>query len=53
MPVSRWTEMRRDEIEAAGLPVLLHSDEVGPALVEDPGTGRSTSSTISNTTAAR
>jgi homoserine O-succinyltransferase len=37
MPVSRWTEMRRDEIEAAGLPVLLHSEEVGPALVEDPG----------------
>jgi homoserine O-succinyltransferase len=36
MPVSRWTEMRRDEIEAAGLPVLLDSDEVGPALVEDP-----------------
>jgi homoserine O-succinyltransferase len=35
MPVSRWTEMRRDEIEAAGLPILLHSDEVGPALVED------------------
>jgi homoserine O-succinyltransferase len=37
MPVSRWTEMRRDEIEAAGLPVLLHSADVGPALVEDPG----------------
>ncbi|WP_420397886.1 homoserine O-acetyltransferase MetA [Nioella sp.] len=37
MPVSRWTEMRRDEIEAVpGLKVLLHSDEVGPALVEDP-----------------
>ncbi|KPP91094.1 MAG: homoserine O-succinyltransferase MetA [Rhodobacteraceae bacterium HLUCCA08] len=36
MPVSRWTEMRRPEIEAAGLSVLLHSDEVGPALVEDP-----------------
>jgi homoserine O-succinyltransferase/O-acetyltransferase len=36
MPVSRWTEMRRDEIEAAGLKLLLHSDEVGPALVEDP-----------------
>ncbi|MBT26212.1 MAG: homoserine O-succinyltransferase, partial [Rhodobacteraceae bacterium] len=36
MPVSRWTEMRRDEIEAAGLPILLHSDVVGPALVEDP-----------------
>jgi homoserine O-succinyltransferase len=37
MPVSRWTEMPRDEIEAAGLPVLLHSEEVGPALVQDPG----------------
>jgi homoserine O-succinyltransferase len=37
MPVSRWTEMRRDEIEAVpGLRILIHSDEVGPALVEDP-----------------
>jgi len=36
MPVSRWTEMRREEIEAAGLPILLHSDVVGPALVQDP-----------------
>ena len=36
MPVSRWTEMKRKEIDAAGLPVLLHSDDVGPALVEDP-----------------
>ncbi|WP_299410850.1 homoserine O-succinyltransferase [uncultured Roseobacter sp.] len=36
MPVSRWTEMRREEIEAACLPILLHSDDVGPALVEDP-----------------
>jgi len=36
MPVSRWTEMKREEIDAAGLPVLLHSDDVGPALVEDP-----------------
>ena len=35
MPVSRWTEMRRPEIEATGLPVLLDSPEVGPALVED------------------
>ena len=35
MPVSRWTEMRRDEIEAAGLPVLIDSAETGPALVED------------------
>ena len=36
MPVSRWTEMRRDEVEAAGLAVLIHSPETGPALVEDP-----------------
>lgn len=28
--------MRKGEIEAAGLPILLHSDVVGPALVEDP-----------------
>jgi len=35
MPVSRWTEMRRPDVEAAGLPVLLDSPEVGPALVED------------------
>ena len=36
IPVSRWTEMRKDEIEAAGLKILLGSDEVGPCLVEDP-----------------
>ena len=36
MPVSRWTEMKRSEIEAAGLPILLHSGDVGPALVQDP-----------------
>ncbi len=36
MPVSRWTEMRRAEIEKAGLPILMHSNDVGPALVEDP-----------------
>jgi len=35
MPVSRWTEMRADEIAAAGLATLISSDEVGPALVED------------------
>ncbi|MDO6585931.1 homoserine O-succinyltransferase [Salipiger sp. 1_MG-2023] len=35
MPVSRWTEVRRAEVEAAGLPVLIHSPETGPALVED------------------
>jgi homoserine O-succinyltransferase/O-acetyltransferase len=38
VPVSRWTEMRQDEIEAAdGLTTLLGSDEVGPCLVQDPG----------------
>lgn len=38
IPVSRWTEMRQSEIEAAvGLRTLLYSDEVGPCLVEDPG----------------
>jgi homoserine O-succinyltransferase len=35
VPVSRWTEMRQDETEAAGLRTLLVSDEVGPCLVED------------------
>lgn len=36
IPVSRWTEMRRDEIEATGsLRTLLHSNEVGPCLVDD------------------
>ena len=37
MPVSRWTELRRDEIQGApGLSILLDSSETGPALVEDP-----------------
>ena len=35
VPVSRWTEMRREETEAAGLRTLLASDEMGPCLVED------------------
>ncbi len=36
IPVSRWTEMKQDEIDAAhGLTTLLGSDEVGPCLVED------------------
>ncbi len=36
IPVSRWTEMKRAEIEAVeGLKILLDSDEVGPCLVED------------------
>ncbi len=36
IPVSRWTEMKQQEIDAAsGLKTLLHSDDVGPCLVED------------------
>ena len=36
IPVSRWTEVKQAEIDAApGLVTLLASDEVGPALVED------------------
>ncbi|MFD1341347.1 homoserine O-succinyltransferase [Litorisediminicola beolgyonensis] len=35
IPVSRWTEMPRDQITAAGLPILIDSDETGPCLVED------------------
>ncbi|MCF1709787.1 homoserine O-succinyltransferase [Tabrizicola sp. J26] len=36
IPVSRWTEMKQDEIDrAAGLVTLLGSEEVGPCLVED------------------
>ncbi len=38
IPVSRWTEMRQDEIDAGhGLKTLITSDEAGPCLVEDPG----------------
>ncbi len=38
IPVSRWTEMKQAEIDAApGLTTLLGSEEVGPCLVEDPG----------------
>ena len=37
IPVSRWTELRQSELDAApGLKTLLGSDEVGPCLVEDP-----------------
>ncbi len=37
IPVSRWTEMRQDEIDAVpDLITLLGSDEVGPCLVQDP-----------------
>jgi len=38
IPVSRWTEMRQDEIDAAeGLTTLIHSPQSGPAVVQDPG----------------
>ncbi len=38
IPVSRWTEMKQDEIDRhPELITLLGSDEVGPCLVEDPG----------------
>jgi homoserine O-succinyltransferase len=38
IPVSRWTEVRQTEIDAApGLRTLLGSAEVGPCLVEDTG----------------
>ncbi len=36
VPVSRWTEVRTPEVEAAGLPILLGSDITGPCLIEDP-----------------
>ncbi len=37
IPVSRWTEVRRAEVDAhPGLVTLLASDEVGPCLIEDP-----------------
>ncbi len=37
MPVSRWTEVRQSDIDAAGgLQTLLASDAAGPALIEDP-----------------
>ena len=35
IPISRWTEMREDEIRAAGLKTLLGSTETGPCLVSD------------------
>ena len=36
-PVSRWTEVRTQDVEAAGLKILLGSDATGPCLIEDPG----------------
>jgi len=38
VPVSRWTEVRQDEVDARpGLTTLLASPEVGPCLLADPG----------------
>ena len=37
VPVSRWTEVRTGDVEAAGLPILLGSDVAGPCLIEDAG----------------
>ena len=36
IPVSRWTEERQNEIDAAGLRTLLGSADTGPCLIEDP-----------------
>jgi homoserine O-succinyltransferase/O-acetyltransferase len=36
LPVSRWTEMRQADIDAAGLKTLLTSDQSGPCMVDDP-----------------
>ncbi len=35
IPVSRWTEIRQGELDAAGLTTLMSSPEVGPCLVQD------------------
>jgi homoserine O-succinyltransferase len=38
IPVSRWTENKQQEIEAANdLDILISSPETGPCLVKDPG----------------
>ena len=38
IPVSRWTEVKQSEVEAAGngLKTLLGSPDTGPCLIEDP-----------------
>jgi homoserine O-succinyltransferase len=36
VPVSRWTEVRSEDVEAAGLDILLGSDDTGACLIEDP-----------------
>ena len=38
VPVSRWTEVRDDDVELhPELQVLIHSEDVGPCLIEDRG----------------
>ena len=37
IPVSRWTELRQEDIDRAGLTTLLSSDIAGPCLIDDPG----------------
>jgi homoserine O-succinyltransferase len=37
VPVSRWTEVRLEDVELHDdLRILIHSDEIGPCLIEDP-----------------
>lgn len=37
VPVSRWTEVRSDDLPSErGLEVLMSSEEVGPCLIDDP-----------------
>ena len=37
VPVSRWTEVRAEDVDLhPDLRVLIHSDEVGPCLIDDP-----------------
>ena len=38
VPVSRWTEVRQDQVDAMpALKTLIASDQAGPCLLEDPG----------------
>src|SRR6202008_2070634 len=40
IPVSRWTEVRREDIPAnTGMAVLMESDEAGLCLLDDPANG--------------
>jgi len=36
IPVSRWTEIRREDIEGSGVSVLIDSEESGLCLLSDP-----------------